>query len=227
MLFYLFSEFMDEKKPNIILDRFEDNNYEIPLIFDIEKYKGKKKDTSSYPKHGQPKPLMKFGEYFFTLYLVDPLKEQGLNSEVAIYNILYFNIPFFIYSFYQCFKNDNYILILPCLIAPIVMYFLFSWCMKCCSHDTRIDFIFSKNFERIFIGVVNYKLNKYSKTFEYQANEIERFGFLKPEKINGPTSFIVILKNNIMSQIIRCKGVDRYDQEGIEYILNGKLNKQE
>ena len=227
MLFYLFSEFMDEKKPNIILNRFEDNNYENPLLFDIEKYMGKKKDTLSYGKSRLPKPLMKFGEHFFTLYLVDPIKEQGYNSEVAIYNILYFNIPFFIYSFYQCFNNDNYILILPCIIAPIVIYLLIASCFKCCSKDTRIDFIYSKNFERIFIGVVNYKLNGYSKTFEYQTDEIDRFGFLKPENINGPTSFVVILKNKIMSQIIRCKGINRYDQEGIEFILNGKLNKQE
>ena len=43
MLFYLFSEFMDEKKPNIILNRFEDNNYENPLFLILKNIWGQKR----------------------------------------------------------------------------------------------------------------------------------------------------------------------------------------
>ena len=95
-------------------------------------------------------------------------------------------------------------------------------CNKCSSHDSRIDFIFSKNFDKIFIGVVNYKLNGYSNTFEYQMDQIERFA-VQSESIDYST-LNVILKNKKMDRIKRIKSIKSCDQEGLEYILNGKIN---
>jgi len=121
--------------------------------------------------------------------------------------------------------NNEYILILPTLIFPIFLFLLCACYAKCRSHDSRIDFIYSKDFDRIFIGIVNYKLNGYSRTFEYKTDEIEKFLFQKSEHKNGHTKFIVLLKNETMIQIKEFKVIDAYEQEGIEYILNEKLNK--
>ena len=95
-------------------------------------------------------------------------------------------------------------------------------CNKCSSHDSRIDFIFSKNFDKIFIGVVNYKLNGYSNTFEYQMDQIERFAV--QSESSDYSILNVILKNKKMDRIKRIKSIKSCDQEGLEYILNGKIN---
>ena len=65
------------------------------------------------------------------------------------------------------FNSDKkeFISFLPLIIFPIIIWILMYSCNKCSSHDSRIDFIFSKNFDKIFIGVVNYKLNGYSNSF--------------------------------------------------------------
>ena len=216
---------MSEVKSKSIINKFEVNNYENPLLFDIEKYTGKKFDRLVYNNYRITNLAMKFGEHFFTLYLVLSTKDQTFDCVIAIQSILYFNIPIFIYSFVQCFLNNEYILILPTLIFPIFLFLLCACYAKCRSHDSRIDFIYSKDFDRIFIGIVNYKLNGYSRTFEYKTDEIEKFLFQKSEHKNGHTKFTVLLKNETMIQIKEFKVIDAYEQEGIEYILNEKLNK--
>ena len=95
-------------------------------------------------------------------------------------------------------------------------------CNKCCAHDSRIDFIFSKDFKRIFIGIVNYKLNGYSNTFEYHMDQIERFTV--QSEGNDFSNLNVILKNKKTDLIKRIKSIKSCDQEGLEYILNGKIN---
>ena len=224
-LFYLLDYSLSEVKSKSIINKFEVNNYENPLLFDIEKYTGKKFDRLVYNNYRITNLAMKFGEHFFTLYLVLSTKDQTFDCVIAIQSILYFNIPIFIYSFVQCFLNNEYILILPTLIFPIFLFLLCACYAKCRSHDSRIDFIYSKDFDRIFIGIVNYKLNGYSRTFEYKTDEIEKFLFQKSEHKNGHTKFTVLLKNETMIQIKEFKVIDAYEQEGIEYILNEKLNK--
>ena len=99
---------------------------------------------------------------------------------------------------------------MPVIIFPIIIWILIYSCIKCSSHDSRIDFIFSKDFERIFIGIVNFKLNGFSNTFEYHMDEIERF--VVQSESNGYSSLIAILKNKKMDQIKRIKRIERYDQ---------------
>ena len=99
------------------------------------------------------------------------------------------------------------------------------YCTNCCSHDSRIDFVYSKDFSKIFIGIVKYKENSYSKTFEYQLDEIERFFFQEPEIINGDIDLKVEYKDKRITQIHRFKILYKFEQEGIEYILNIKRNK--
>lgn len=109
-------------------------------------------------------------------------------------------------------------------MIPILVCIIFHICMKCQLHDTRIDFIYSKDFDRLFIGKVNYEENSYTKTFEYQMNDIEKFYFQMCEIINEGMELKVELKNKRIVRIHKFIGIDKYDQEGLEFILNGKLN---
>jgi hypothetical protein len=55
-------------------------------------------------------------------------------------------------------------------------------------------------------------------------DEIERFTVQQSETLYGNSTLKVLLKNERIDEIQQFKGIDRYDQEGLEYILNGKLN---
>ena len=57
------------------------------------------------------------------------------------------------------------------IIIHTLIFLLAKCCFTCCGHNSRIDFIFSKDFERIFIGIVNYNEESYTHTFEYQMNK--------------------------------------------------------
>ena len=94
---------MSEVKSKSIINKFEVNNYENPLLFDIEKYTGKKFDRLVYNNYRITNLAMKFGEHFFTLYLVLSTKDQTFDCVIAIQNILYFNIPIFIIVLFNVF----------------------------------------------------------------------------------------------------------------------------
>lgn len=119
---------------------------------------------------------------------------------------------------------EDFLALLPIILFPIIAWLLYLGYKKCCSRDTRLDIIFSQNYDRIFIGKVNFKQDGYSKTFEYQMSDVERFFFQQPEVINGNSTFKVVLKSKQIDEIQLFKGLDRKEQEGLEYILNGKLN---
>ena len=55
-------------------------------------------------------------------------------------------------------------------------------------------------------------------------SDIDRIFFQQPEVINGNSTFKVVLKNKQIDEIQLFKGLDRNEQEGLEYFLNGKLN---
>ena len=108
------------------------------------------------------------------------------------------------------------------LIGFDLVIFLFLICFK--EAESRIDFIYSKGFDKIFTGIINNLGNVYYKTFEYNLNEVEKFIFQQPEINNGNYTFKVSLKNKAIEEIIKFKGIEKTDLEGFEYILNGKLN---
>ena len=58
--------------------------------------------------------------------------------------------------------------------------------------------------------------------FEYQMDQIERFAV--QSESNDYSTLNVILKNKKMDRIKRIKSIKSCDQEGLEYILNGKIN---
>ena len=75
-------------------------------------------------------------------------------------------------------NNDKLIKLIGVITFPIVdiilfiLYIIFKYCFD---NIYRIDCIYSKNFDRVFIGLVKYTKKKYINTFEYQMNNINRF----------------------------------------------------
>ena len=228
-LFYYFQDAINEEDYYKLRKRFETGNFENPLLFDISKYIGRNMNFSPSRTFPVANTFMKFGEHFFTIYLIPPYKEQTINYSTLFLYIYILNMPFYILGFVYLFINSkfkflDFFSLLPIILFPIIVWLLCLAFKKCCSRDTRIDIIFSKNFDKIFIGKVNYKQDGYSQTFEYQMSDIERFFFQQPEVINGNSTFKVVLKNKQIDEIQLFKGLDTNEQEGLEYILNGKLN---
>ena len=56
-----------------------------------------------------------------------------------------------------------------------MFYIIYKLSKKFFDNIYRIDCIFSRNFDRIFIGLVKYTKTSYANTFEFQMNNIDRF----------------------------------------------------
>ena len=92
--------------------------------------------------------------------------------------------------------------------------------------DSRTDFIYSNDFERLFIGKI-YK-DKYSKTFLINLNEINTFEMFEVHKSSEDDSYEegnlrIIYQNEQKEEIIMCKNNKLYLEKFV-LLLNGKLN---
>ena len=231
-IFYALKNIINMEAFLKIKNKFEVKCYENPFLFDIEKYMGKKREPSEklFPKINK---FMKFGEYFFTFYFFSPVGDKNIEYNSILNALFLVNILFFGMGVIGIFGDERSEVgfIIGCIslslliILPLFIILMVYYCTNCCSHDSRIDFVYSKDFSKIFIGIVKYKENSYSKTFEYQLDEIERFFFQEPEIINGDIDLKVEYKDKRIAQIHRFKILYKFEQEGIEYILNIKRNK--
>ena len=90
----------------------------------------------------------------------------------------------------------------------------------------RIDCIYSKNFDRIFIGLVKLNEASYVKTFEYQINDIDKF-ILQRQANDNIINFIltVIFKNDESQNICIINNINRENLEELAYFLNERIIK--
>ena len=125
-------------------------------------------------------------------------------------------------------KNETIIKLIGVNVFPIVnviLYILYKIFKYCFDNIYRIDCIYSKNFDRVFIGLVKYTKTKYINTFEYQMNNISRF-ILEKEGNSSQTNFNlkVVFKNNETQQICTIKNKTQDKLEGLAYLFNERLN---
>jgi len=107
----------------------------------------------------------------------------------------------------------------------ILIMIIFYKCIKSIKKNIiRIDCIYSKSFDRIFIGLVRYSQSRYLNTFEYQMNNINRFIYEKVG-INNHINFHlkVIFKNKEIQQICILEEQSENELEGLILLLNEKL----
>ena len=151
-------------------------NYKNPLLFDINNYlEGSKKIK---PDFRQKIKFIKFSEHFFTYY-PKGYKYSFMHLSTFDNCLFYFiycvdlMLIFSIFiAVYISIEIKNFlvllIIILVCVVFHLLIYCLYKCCKSSKENILRIDFIYSKDFERIFIGVVKYTQTEYIKTIELQ-----------------------------------------------------------
>ena len=219
---------------NKLLNNFvgSSRDYKNPLLFDINIYL---KDTKIQLNYWQKGKYMKISDYFFTYYLKSfkygccDKPTYGLISILValISDAFLFGILMVIIS--VNYKINNFFIVFIIVMAIIFVFDLFIYIiykfLKFKNENIlRIDFIYSKDFERIFIGLVQYTQTKYVNTFEFQKNNISKF-FYKKEENNGVTYFNlkVEFKNNETQQICTLMKQSQDELEGLISFLNGEF----
>jgi hypothetical protein len=86
----------------------------------------------------------------------------------------------------------------------------------------RIDFIYSENFDRIFIGVVKNYQKSYIKTFLFNTNTIDKF-ILQANQLKGYDLRIMLKENNEIQTIWQIKRKGQDDLEGLAFLLNERF----
>ena len=171
---------------------------------------------------------MKFSDHCFTYHLRTPLTPSYINIYfILISCLINFGTIYGIITLINS-KNDTIIKLIGVIAFPIVniiLYILYKILKFYFDNIFRIDCIYSKNFDRVFIGIVKYNKTQYINTFEYQMNNISRF-ILEREgnSSNSNYNLKVVLKNNETEHICTIKNKTQEELEGLAYLLNERLN---
>ena len=169
---------------------------------------------------------MKFSDHFFSYYLLEKFNPIGFNM-CLFYLISYLNFLLFaVFFVYMNIIKEYIIQLLGFISFPIfniIIYIIYKCYNFKYNNICRIDCIYSKNFDKIFIGFVKYTHIKYVNTLEYQMNNIKRF--ILEKSINNSNDFElkVVFKNNEMELIYILKNKTQEDLEGLIYLLNERL----
>ena len=119
--------------------------------------------------------------------------------------------------------TNNIIIVIGSLlfVIPNIILYLIYKCVKAKKENIyRIDIIYSKNFDRMFIGLVKYTKTSYVNIFEFQMNNINRFIL---ENIGHDNyNLKVIFKNNDSHLICSIKK-SQEELEGLAFLLNERL----
>ena len=201
-------------------------NYDNPLFFDINKYLNKGQTTFYFNQNLSK--YMKFSDHCFTYHLRTPLTPSYINIYfILISCLINFGTIYGAITLINS-KNDTIIKLIGVIAFPIVniiLYILYKILKYYFDNIFRIDCIYSKNFDRVFIGIVKYNKTQYINTFEYQMNNISRF-ILEREgnSSNSNYNLKVVLKNNETEHICTIKNKTQEELEGLAYLLNERLN---
>lgn len=83
----------------------------------------------------------------------------------------------------------------------------------------RIDIIFSNDFNKIFIGLINDKENKYLNYFIFDIINIDEFILESKNQSSSDFNLKIVLKDKTIQNICRIDE-NRGTLEGLLYILN-------
>ena len=85
-----------------------------------------------------------------------------------------------------------------------------------------MDCIFSRDFDRIFIGLVKYNQKSYINTFVFNVNKIDRF--ILEKRGNENYNLLVVFKDDQRLLICNIKK-SKEDLEGLAFLLNERIFK--
>ena len=197
------------------------SKYENPLTVDVRSCENIENNRLFFPINN----YIKFHEHLFVYYFQDPFDPTSLDFITYIFiflsNVIIINlIPKLIN------EEDNLIikiLIGSSLIFSNIIFYIIYICLKLYFEKIhRIDFVYSRDFDRIFIGIVKYTKTSYINTFDFNMNDIERF-ILEKEGNNESYNLKVIFKNKDSQQICRMKNRTKNELNNLAYLLNERL----
>ena len=215
------------------LNEFCDTSQNCTLFsFDINSYLANKNINV-----GNPKKYQYFSEHFFSYEVFFEEKKDFCSQKLTPCQICLLIISTFVIIFAFIFLvgiiiaiiNGIYIRALIALAIEIGIFLIFYFIYKCYKYALgsikRIDFIFSKNFNTMFIGLVKLSETKYVNTFEFQTNNINKFFYEKVGDNNNNFNLKIQFKNNETQQICTLKKQTQNELEGIISFLNGEFMK--
>ena len=201
-----------------------------PIFLNIDKYMGKSWDNKYPYTFGSYKisKYMKISDTFYSFYLGE---KDSMNDRLLAYN--YLMGIFAIFGIMVVFHtiSELYIKIISltgCILFIILINCLIIFIYKSKRNKliSRIDIIYSINFDRIFIGLVNHNEKAYLNTFLFHINSIDKFtlqSIIKStEKSKNKNNLQVVLKNGETQTICQINDFEA-TLEGLLFILNEKL----
>ena len=194
-------------------------NYENPLFFNINNYMNK--NTNSRNFSYELSKYMKFSEHLFTYHFHSPKIFSCIGVTLFVFSFIsnLFVVPS-IHIFLFVFQKLYGIYIF--VVWNIILYIIYKCLKTCFDKIYRMDCIFSRDFDRIFIGLVKYNQKSYINTFEYEINNIDRFLL---EKIgNKNYNLMVVFKDDQRLLICNIKK-SKEDLEGLAFLLNERIFK--
>ena len=199
-----------------------------PIFLDINRYMGKPFDNKISLKFGKYRinKYMKISDTFFAFYF----KERGnYICCLIIFDafMAFFSLTGLIYCLFSDLKLNIKIIIsvivyifFMSIFNSIYLYFFIKFRNR---YIIRIDIIYSNNFDKIFIGLVNYNEKSYLNTFLFEMDTIDKFILEPLNKSQKKNNLKIILKTLEVRLICRINE-DISVLEGLLYILNEKLN---
>ena len=151
-------------------------NYENPLFFDINKYMNKNTKMRRYVN--ELSQYMKFSDNFFTYHFHSRPNHPCIDGSILL---IYFLsnllavIPLLFILVFTVEKPIKYYGIYIFTIWNIILYIIYKCLNICFDKIYRIDCIFSRDFNRMFIGIVKYDKKSYINTFLFEVDNIDRF----------------------------------------------------
>ena len=175
-LFY----FYDDIKTNDIVNNIKLTEFldchpegENPVFFNSLNYMGSPStDYSIYSfKECKLSRYMKMNDKFFSFYMVvDPFTYCPFLSGIIVSDIILLG------ALTASFISK--IIILLFVFGGVFLLLNTIFLIYTCNgvkEISRMDIIYSNNFDKLFIGLVNYNEEKYIKTFSFEINNIEKF----------------------------------------------------
>lgn len=170
----------------------------------------------------------KISEIFYSFFLSEPVGcsvFKWILFGIAILVDIYFVFRHIEYSndtYKKAYERLMFVYILP--LFDIGIYIIYKFIRMFFFNIVRIDCIYSKNFDRLFIGLVKYTRTSYAKTFEYQLNSIDKFVFQKYGGDDRNYILKAVLKNNEIQQICKIKDKGQYTVQELICFLNERLD---
>ena len=228
--FYVFNNVVGEEILQNTLNNFINAPliYDNPLFYDIKKEMYNNIININNNENNSKVNLnnyMKLSNYFFTYYLAKPSIEFNFCCcfFLVLYMFFLLILSFMIRGF--LYKEDSYFYIFVICLNLLLNLLIILLIFYCKNHGVvRIDFIYSTDYQRIFIGSVKKNEKSYENNYIINMNKIKEF--ILESKNYSLKNFIlkVQFKNGVTKDIYHFNGKYKDELDGLLYLLNRRFN---